>query len=159
LPERVLTGILAILIIAITLGTIWALAIRPQNIPADKQTAERESSTPVFTGIGRLRARLAPPVRQSNTSADNDADASGAAVIIAIEFPYNAADRSFLEELSLNVDKFRSVTLNYFASIPADSSLLAGETALKQVLLSRYNDLLYLGKIKELYFSEFMIID
>jgi hypothetical protein len=159
LPERVLTGILATLIIAITLGTIWALAIRPQNIPAEKQTAEHETSTPIFTGIGRLRARLAPSGRQSGASADSGTATSEAAVIIAIEFPYNAADRSFLEELSLNVDKFRSATLNYFASIPENSPLLTGEPALKQELLSRYNALLYLGKIKELYFSEFMIID
>jgi flagellar basal body-associated protein FliL len=163
------------LLVVIALGTVWAVFAKTREsysgegngallTPAaadngggllDGGTAT-ETKAPVFTAIGRLRARLAPPARQDKSLAT---DAEGAAVIIAVEFPYDNSDRPFVEELSLNVGKFRAATIDYFASIPADGSLLKREQALKQELLSRYNALLYLGKIKELYFSEFMIID
>jgi flagellar basal body-associated protein FliL len=144
----------------IALLTVWVFAARRyENAAVDTlQTNDGGSSNvtaglSVFTGIGRLRAMLAPPAQQKNGSSDG-----GVAVVITIEFPYDDSDKPFFEELSLNVARFRAVTLDYFASIPADSPLLTGEPALKRALLSRYNALLYLGKIKELYFSDFMII-
>jgi flagellar basal body-associated protein FliL len=120
----------------------------------DNNSAVVDAGLPVFTGIGRLRAALAPPARQNN-----DLSEGGVAVVITIEFPYDDSDKTFFEELSFNAGRFRSVTLDYFSSIPAGDPLLVSEQALKEALLSRYNALLYLGKIKELYFSEFMIID
>jgi flagellar basal body-associated protein FliL len=161
LPERILPGILITLFAAIALITVWVFAAgRYENTAVNtRQTSGGSSSSveaglSVFTGIGRLRAMLAPSARQKSGSSGG-----GAAVVITIEFPYDDSDKPFFEELSLNVGRFRSVTLDYFASIPVDSPLLTGEPALKQALLSRYNALLYLGKINELYFSEFMLID
>ncbi|MDR0409970.1 MAG: hypothetical protein LBH18_06190 [Spirochaetaceae bacterium] len=145
---------MAALIAAIVLGTIWVLAAKPHEKIAAKSAGVGKPETPIFTGIGRMRVKLAPPTQTNEISVN-----VGSTVVIAVEFPYDDTDGAFLEELSLNVGKFRSETVDYFASVPADSPLLANETLLKQGLLSRYNSLLYLGKIKELYFSEFMLID
>jgi flagellar basal body-associated protein FliL len=107
--------------------------------------------------MGRVRVRLAPPARQGGaTGASSGGEAT---VVIAINFPYDDADRVFLEELSLNVGKFRSATLDYFGALPSDSPLLSDETSLKKALLNRYNRMLRLGKIETLYFSEYVIID
>ena len=155
--ERFLLFILITLLAVIALGTFWALITRPELPVAVPRNGEFALETPqnpfeprVFTGIGRLRARLALPARKGGGEA---------AVVIAIGFPYNDSDRAFLEELSLNVIKFRAATVDYFNTIPSDSPLLYDEVSLKKELLTRYNKLLRLGKIETLYFSEYIIID
>ncbi|MDR0382722.1 MAG: hypothetical protein LBH50_01910 [Spirochaetaceae bacterium] len=149
LPERLLYGVIAAQLAVIALGTAWALLVAPK--PPAPEMAEEEAAAQqreaVFTGIGRLRARLAASPQKSATA------------VVTVAFPYNGSDRAFLEELSLNTGKFRSATVGFFNSIPPDSPLLNDEAALKRELLSRYNALLYLGKIETLYFTEFIIID
>jgi flagellar basal body-associated protein FliL len=151
-----LYGVIAAQLVAIALVTARALMVKPAAVHRETQpdTARVSHVLPqnsVFTGIGRLRARLAAPAQQS---ADD-----GAAAVITIAFPYDGSDRAFLEELSLCARRFRSITTEYFNSIQSDSPLLSDEAALKRELLSRYNSLLYLGKIETLYFTEFIIID
>jgi flagellar basal body-associated protein FliL len=132
--------------------------VKPAGLPQNDGTAFETRQNPleprIFTGIGRLRAPLAPPARRNSTTGDNEA-----AVVIALGFPYNDSDRAFLEELSLNVTKFRTATIDCFSAIPADSPILSDEVSLKKELLTRYNKLLRLGKIETLYFSEYIIID
>jgi flagellar basal body-associated protein FliL len=153
--ERFLRLILIALLAVIALGTLWAL-MRPAAPVAVSQNGDPAALEPqnphIFTGIGRLRARLAPPAQKGAASDE-------AALVIAISFPYNNSDRAFLEELSLNLGKLRAATTDYFNTIPADSPLLSDEESLKKELLARYNRLLRLGKIETLYFSEYVIID
>jgi flagellar basal body-associated protein FliL len=161
LAERLLYGVLVAQLCVIVLVTVWAFITKPvrETVQDETQTetfaeaAISQTQNSVFTGIGRLRAGLAVPARQGS-AADGPATA-----VVTIAFPYNSADRPFLEELSFNTRKFRSITTDYFASIPQDSPLLTDEAALKHELLSRYNSLLYLGKIDTLYFTEFIIVD
>ena len=99
----------------------------------------------VFSGIGRLRIPLAgqPP----------------ATVVLSISFPYPADDQPFAEELATRVGDFRSITVDYFSTLRRedvaglDTSVMAGE------ILARYNALLRLGRIRELYFTDLIIID
>jgi flagellar basal body-associated protein FliL len=158
--ERFLLFILITMLALIALGTLWAL-MRPSAPVAASQNGDPAASAPqnpidmrIFTGIGRLRARLAPSARKGAATYGGEA-----ALVIAIGFPYNNSDRAFLEELSLNVGKLRAATIDYFSTIPADSPLLSDEEFLKRELLARYNRLLRLGNIETLYFSEYVIID
>jgi flagellar basal body-associated protein FliL len=161
LAERLLYGVLAAQLCAIVFITVWALMTKPVRDTVQHETQTEtfaevsvsQTQNSVFTGIGRLRAGLAASAGQGH-AADGPATA-----VITIAFPYNSADRPFLEELSFNTRKFRSITTDYFASISQDSPLLTDEAALKHELLSRYNSLLYLGKIETLYFTEFIIVD
>ncbi|MDR0685624.1 MAG: hypothetical protein LBF83_10930 [Spirochaetaceae bacterium] len=153
--------LILISLLAVTaLGTFWALAVRPAGQPLNGEgelVFENTQDTVkprIFTGIGRLRARLAPSAQNNGTAGGGEA-----AVVIAVGFPYDDSDRAFLEELSLNVAKFRAATVDYFNAIPADSTMLSDEASLKKELLTRYNKLLRLGKVETLYFSEYVIID
>jgi flagellar basal body-associated protein FliL len=153
-----LYGVIAAQLVAIALVTARALMAKPVPVYRETQpytaaVSDAPQQNSVFTGIGRLRARLAAPVKKNSVADD------GAAAVITVVFPYDGSDRAFLEELSLNTRKFRSITTDYFNSIPPDSPLLSDEATLKLELLSKYNSLLYLGRIETLYFTEFIIID
>jgi flagellar basal body-associated protein FliL len=152
--ERLLLFILTALLAVMVLGTLWALTARPKAPPQNgglaPETAQNPLKPHIFTEMGRVRARLGQPERKSGGEAT---------VVISISFPYSDSDRAFLDELSLNVGKFRTATVDYFGAIPADSPLLTDEKSLKKDLLTRYNNMLRLGKVETLYFSEYVIID
>jgi flagellar basal body-associated protein FliL len=158
--ERILLDILITLLAVIVLGTVWALIAKPgtalvpmfkAKLPDDADPVSQPEQR-VFTGIGRLRVPLA-------ASAGKNTAHGNAAAVITIVFPYDATGKDFLEELSMNVGKFRAIAADYLKSLPADSPLLKDEQTLKHDLLSRYNKLLHLGKIEALYFPEFIIIN
>jgi flagellar basal body-associated protein FliL len=150
--------ILITLIAVIALGTFWGLVVKPTGLPQSDGTVSEAPQNPpeprIFTGIGRLRAPLAPPARSSGI-----AELGEAAAVISISFPYNNSDSAFFDELSLNAGKFRTATVEYFSMIPSDSPLLSDEASMKKDLLDRYNKMLRLGKVETLYFSEYIIID
>jgi flagellar basal body-associated protein FliL len=140
--ERFLVGLLITLCVVIAAVTVITLSAR-RAAPGNTANEAEQQRTFVFTGIGTLRAQLS----------------GGATLIISVSFPYNGADRVFLEELAANVQKFRAQTLDYFAALTPNDPVLSDETALKQALLERYNALLHLGRIDTLYFTNFMLVD
>jgi flagellar basal body-associated protein FliL len=99
----------------------------------------------VFSGIGRLRIPLAGE--------------PAAALILSISFPYSAEDRPFAEELASRIGDFRSITVEYFASLPREKAVNLDEEAAKAGILGRYNAILRLGRIETLYFGDLMIVE
>jgi flagellar basal body-associated protein FliL len=145
---------LALVIVA---GTVYALAIRPKSIP---QAAEQPASAPrpagtsaqavspdaaIFTGLGRLRCPTAGP--------------NPGLVILQASFPYFPGDRPFSEELASRLRDFRSLTTTYFAALSPGELRNKGEDEVKADLLANYNALLRLGRIRTLYFNEYMLIE
>ncbi|MDR1128818.1 MAG: flagellar basal body protein FliL, partial [Treponema sp.] len=99
----------------------------------------------IFTGIGRIRASTGAP--------------EPATVILSIAFPYPSQDRAFSEELAARIGDFRSGAIAYFASLSTEELRQKDEAAIKTELLGRFNDLLRLGRITALYFSDYLIIE
>jgi flagellar basal body-associated protein FliL len=136
-------------------GTLYALvflregngAVSGQPPAAPSQAGEEQ----LFTGIGRIRV-----------SAGGD---DSPTIIVNITFPYSQADKAFSEELAARVGDFRTITADYFKSFSAgepgstDSLNSIDENILKEELLSRYNGILRLGKIRTLYFNDFLYLD
>jgi flagellar basal body-associated protein FliL len=139
-------------------GTLYALVFLrdgagaaggpPQEAPAPAGGEQ------LFTGIGRIRV-----------SAGDD---GSPAIIVSITFPYSPADKPFSEELAARVGDFRTIAADYFKSFSAagpGSVNSAGsihstdEAILKEELLSRYNSILRLGRIRTLYFDDFLYLE
>jgi len=99
----------------------------------------------IFSGVGRLRIPLAgqPP----------------ATVVLSVSFPYPADDQSFAEELATRTGDFRSIAIGYFSALRREDIARLDEAATKNEILARYNALLRLGRIQELYFTDLIIID
>ena len=106
-----------------------------QSLPADAY----------FTGIGKIRA--------------SSAGKKPATIIVAIAFPYDRGDIAFSEELASRTKEFREIAKAYFGSRTPEDLRKAPEPELKEELRKRYNALLRLGKIKTIYFNDYLLID
>jgi len=149
----ILLAIAGALLVFLALGTVFALVRSPGEGPLFKlgrsvgsevrETTAQTGETRVFSGLGRLRI----PLANSST------------LILSIAFPYSADDAAFAEELAAKIGDFRAIASGYFSTLPAQSITQFDEDAVKHELLRRLNENLRLGRISELYFSDFMIID
>jgi flagellar basal body-associated protein FliL len=155
LPELV-SRILAVTAIALALvlagGTIYALVFRGKGekmeaaAPAPGENSSEETGLDgIFTGIGRIRASTGAP--------------ESATVILSIAFPYSPQDRAFSGELASRIGDFRAGVTDYFASFSAEELRQKDEAAIKTELLERFNEMLRLGRITTLYFSDYLIIE
>jgi len=120
--------------------------------------SDGESAYNVFSGIGTLRIQNAG--KQASPSGKASETASETAVVIlSISFPYKADDRPFTEELASHIGEFRSIAVNYFATMDRNKLVRLDEEQAKADILRQYNALLRLGRIETLYFSDLMIMD
>lgn len=150
--QKILLGILAALIVCIAGGSVWALTRGKdgaQGGGSNSNAVNAAEDIKNYTGLGRLRLKLRPP----------KGGGEGATVVVTPVFPYNSADKAFTAELAARLRDFRAASGAFFAGLDADSPLLLDDAALKDELRSRYNALLRLGQIDELYLTELMIID
>jgi flagellar basal body-associated protein FliL len=156
IPQVLFTALLLIagvLLFLLVVGTVYAFVRSPGTGPlfrlgkpaeaAVRETAAPTGETRVFSGLGRLRI----PLVNSST------------LILTIAFPYSADDAAFAEELAAKIGDFRAIASGYFSALPEESVIYFNEETAKQELLRRLNEDLRLGRISELYFSDFMIID
>lgn len=154
---RILAAIALGLGLAIAAGTVVGLAAGKRSAaerPGAASGAAAPSPVPAvpegpgtgyFTGIGRIRAA--------------SAGASPAAVVVSIAFPFDRGDGAFSEELAAKTKAFREIAISYFGTFSAAELRSANEAALKAELIKRFNRELRLGKIEELFFSEYLVID
>lgn len=145
--QRMLAGILILIILMILAGTVYGIIFKPDKRAAVSNSIQPnnpQSDNRIFTGMGRIRTKSAEP--------------ESAAVIITIAFPYNPNDTSFSEELVSKISQFRNETVQYFQSHTTDELRLKTDKELHRELLVRYNALLRLGFIDTLYITDYMIL-
>ena len=143
---RILLALFLVLALIFLGGTAYGLLFRKNmEVPGASQVqgTSRDPEEHIFTGIGRLRL-------STNNSA---------MVILTVTFPYSTEDRAFSEELAARVRDFRTITEEYFQSASAGELQGKSEEQVKTDLLERFNSVLRLGKIRILYFNDFMILE
>ena len=131
--------------LAILVGTIYGMFFK--TVPQDNKSNEhianlQEGQT--FTGIGLLRVPTSDP--------------KPGIVILFVSFSYNPDDKAFSEELVLRIRDFRDIISNYISSFSTVELQKQSEDGIKSELLRRFNTILHLGQINELYLSDFMIV-
>jgi len=129
-------------------GTIYGVFFLSSTLEQTKTTnqyGQELGQGQTFTGIGLLRVPTADP--QPGT------------VIIFTLFDYDPEDKAFSEELTLRIRDFREILIGYLGSFSVYDLQNQKEDFLKSEILRRFNEILQLGKIKTLYFSEFIIVE
>jgi flagellar basal body-associated protein FliL len=144
-------------------GTLYALVFLRNGEGSKTERPPEAGLSPaggeqIFTGIGRIRV--------------STGDEGSPTIIVDITFPYSVADKPFSEELAARTGDFRTMAVDYFKSFSAtgissditssditSDITLIDENILKEELLSRYNSILRLGKIRTLYFNDFLYLE
>jgi flagellar basal body-associated protein FliL len=140
-------GLLALVLVA---GSVYAFVTGSRQRKVEREAegaqlaAELRGRTS-FTGIGTLRAKSADPK-------------SAAVVVATIAFPYDAGDRPFAEELGRKAAVLRAAALELLSSRSAAQLGPAYEGALKAALRDAFNARLSLGKVTEIWLSDFALI-
>ncbi len=146
---RILALFAALLFLAVVAGSLYAIAAgtRQKKLAreADRaQTAAELAGRASFTGIGTIRAR--------------SADSKAAVIVATIAFPYEAGDRAFAEELGRKAPVLRAAAVSLLSSKKAADLSPAFEGAVKAALRDSFNARLSLGKVTELWLSDFAVI-
>lgn len=140
--------LLALVIVA---GTVFAYATgsRQRRLASEAAAAQaRGSGLPAgqatFTGIGTLRAATI--------------DAKPAIVIATIAFPYDGTDRAFREELIRKAPALKEAAVQWFSRRTAAELAPAYEGRVKSALRDTFNGLLSLGKVSQIWLSDFSVV-
>lgn len=153
-PDRpvlriVFFALLAVFLVLLTVllaGTVYGLVKqgrgKNEKNSGNSEIPETAAGGSMFTGLGTMRV---------STTGDDTAS-----LIISVVFPYSRNDRPFSEELVSRIGDFKTITVEYLGSFTAKTLQETDIGAINKELLGRYNALLRLGQIKELYFLDFI---
>ena len=147
---RALAVVAACLVLVVVAGSVYGLAAGTRHRKLQRETESAHAAAELqghssFTGIGSVRAR--------------SADTKGAAVVVAtIAFPYDAGDRPFAEELGRKAPVLKAAAISVLSSKKAADLAPAFEGTLKAALRDAFNARLSLGKVTEIWLSDFTVI-
>jgi flagellar basal body-associated protein FliL len=139
----IVAGALAAIIAA---GTIYAFASGfPDKKASPGGLPPAGGPDAYFEGIGAIRARTA--------------DKETKIVAATISCLYDASDLGFSEELRSKAPALRAAAKDFFSRKRAAELGPSAEGRVKEELRARLDSLLSLGKLKEVFFSDFAVIE
>ena len=142
LVYRVLLIIAAALILILIIGTIYGFIKRGRTSAVPPPASFSGEGESIFSGLGKMRIPTADPEPET--------------LIISIAFPYDKNDRPFFEELAARTSWFKTATTEYLGALTSEELAALDTGTINKELLHRYNSVLRLGQIRELYILEYM---
>lgn len=169
--DYVLTAIIALLMIVIMGVTVVTLATQKGKPGKNLRDADPEPTTreienlnkkldekiAAYTGLGTIRCITAP---ETEPNPDNpDGINIGTAVVITPWLAYPEGDTVFYEELARKRILINGIFTNYFAMRTKNQLLAMPEEKIKLDLLNEINSSMTLGKISQVYFTDYIFIE
>lgn len=160
--ERVLYYIIASLVVLILLVSIVASIAKlftknssmiiNDPLPTEIESLNKKNNEELaaFTGISTIRL---------STLSSSQEEQNASILVISPWFSYPKDDTQFYEELSRKRVLITSIITYYFSSKTKNDILSLSEDTIKNALLTEINQNLSLGKIKELYFTDFIFFE
>lgn len=148
---KILLLVLAALFLLIILLTVYAFvsgAVPAEDPETGAGLSLPEAAPPkeeVYTGIGTLRV----------LTAGNPASL----VIINPVFYYDSGDLEFFEELQRKRARLEQIVGDWVSSNTAEYFLETSDEKLRSDLAGLLSEILILGSVENLYFSEFLVVD
>ena len=155
--DKVLTIIIALLVILIITGTIYGLSNKKKQTPevllsqgkAVSLMAPSDSDEVAYYELGTIRV----------STAGEDSDENGTVMILSPWLAYPAGDTVLYEELSRKSGAFRGIFQAYFSSRTKNQLLSETEEKISQVILDEINADLALGAISDIYFTDYLFLE
>lgn len=161
--DIILYSIIAGLVLVILSGTIIGFASKkaaPGKNLRDSDPAPTvreienlnkgsESKIAAYTGLGTIRCITAP----------QDEEDIGTVVVITPWLSYPEGDTIFFEELARKRLIISGIFTNYFSSYTKTELLSRTEDKIKEELQAKINEQLSLGKILQIYFTDYIFLE
>ena len=154
---RNLTIIIAGLLLIILAGTIAGLAKKKNNTPqaliaqgkAVSLMAPSDTDEVAYYELGTIRI---------STSKD-DSDEGGSILVLTPWLAYPAGDTVFYEELSRKNGSIKGIFQAYFSSRTKNQLLTETEERIVQIIIEEINADLALGKVSDIYFTDYLFLE
>lgn len=156
--NRILISIIGFLIAIIFAGTIFGIANKKNNKPevlisqgkAINLAAPANTDIVEYYQLGTIRIITNPDSKIE--------DDTGSAFVISPWLAYPMGDTVFYEEIARKQGSIKAIFSQYFAEKTQSQILALGEEKITADLMESINQQLSLGKISEVFFTDFIFL-
>lgn len=161
LLNKILSFTAAIIALIIIIGTITTFTIKKGTLQKTYRRADPDPQKIVNMNKNKEDAVDAwTDFKQIRTQTKKESeDIESVVIVISPWFTYSAEDKILFEELSQKERQIRSIFINYFTEFTYKEILSKGEIKIKEELLDRINSQLVIGKIRAVYFNDYIFIE
>lgn len=157
--EIILLSIIGILICGILVGTLFGLQNRNETEPkvviskdgAVSLNAPNPNAEEAYYNLGTIRVVTRPD--------SSNPDDTGTAMVISPWIAYPEGDTVFYEEIVRKKGVLRGYFTAYFSDKTKKQLLNTSESVITKYLQEQLNTQLSLGKISNIYFTEYIFLD
>ena len=157
LLNKILLGIIAGLLLVILAGTITGLVGKKKNRPevlisqgkAVSLMAPSETAETAYFELGTIRISCAAA----------DSEEGGSVLVLSPWLAYPAGDTVFFEELSRKSGSIKGIFQAYFSARTKNQLLTETEERISQIIIEEINADLALGKISDIYFTDYLFLE
>ena len=157
LLNKILLKIIIFLLSVISAGTVFGLLNKKNQAPevlisqgkAQSLMAPADSAEVSYFELGTLRI----------STADENSEENGCVMVLSPWLAYPAGDTVLYEELSRKSGSIRGIFQAYFSSRTKNQLLTETEERISQIIIEEINADLALGKISDIYFTDYLFLE
>lgn len=162
--DKILFIIVIILLITIFAGTVFALLKNKKSFQKQKQLisqgkavslmAPKNDNQFLYFNLGSLRV-LTKPENDSLQETQN----MGTVLLVTPWLSYPSDDTIFFEEISRKKTVIAGIIQDYFSDYSKMELLTQTEVKIEENLIKKINNHLSLGKIQQIYFTDYIFLE
>ncbi len=157
LLNKILTGIIIFLVVVIISGTVFGLLNKKNNTPeilisqgkAKSLMAPADTTEVTYFELGTLRI----------STAGEKSEESGTIMVLSPWLAYPAGDTILFEEISRKSGAIKGIFQAYFSARSKNQLLTETEEHIEAVIKDEINADLALGKISDIYFTDYLFLE
>lgn len=163
--DKILSIIVIILLITIFAGTVFALLKNKKSFQKQKQLISQGKAVSLmapkndnqfsYFNLGSLRVLTKP----ENDSLQETEQNMGTVLLVTPWLSYPSDDTIFFEEISRKKTVIAGIIQDYFSDYSKLELLTQTEVKIEENLIKEINNHLSLGKIQQIYFTDFIFLE
>ena len=163
--DKILSIIVIILLITIFAGTVFALLKNKKSFQKQKQLISQGKAVSLmapkndnqfsYFNLGSLRVLTKP----ENDSLQETEQNMGTVLLVTPWLSYPSDDTIFFEEISRKKTVIAGIIQDYFSDYSKLELLTQTEVKIEENLIKEINNHLSLGKIQQIYFTDYIFLE
>ena len=163
--DKILSIIVIILLITIFAGTVFALLKNKKSFQKQKQLISQGKAVSLmapkndnqfsYFNLGSLRVLT----KSENDSLQETEQNMGTVLLVTPWLSYPSDDTIFFEEISRKKTVIAGIIQDYFSDYSKLELLTQTEMKIEENLIKEINNHLSLGKIQQIYFTDYIFLD